>query len=354
MNPFKFGTIVQDDFFTDRKNELAELCHKLDSENHVVLISPRRFGKSSLVFKALSQMDRPQICLDLQYVMSVGNFSEQLLRAIFKLYPFEKIKHLFSHFRVAPTLSTNAVTGALDVSFQPVANSQILLEDAMNLLQKVAQQSEQRMIVVLDEFQEVVKIQDGFDKQLRSLMQRQQGVNYILLGSQESMMEEIFEKKKSPFYHFGQIMRLNKIPYQDFYDYIYLRLPDIDETAKGQIADNILQFTQCHPYYTQQLASQVWELIVYRGVIDHVVDSAIEALQCLHDLDFERLWLTQNRTDRATLKRLAACLPASAQQPSSTVQSSLKRLVRQGYVVRTEVYAIEDPFFRRWILSKIN
>ena len=111
MNPFKFGTIVEGDFFTDRVEETAMLLQKLDSENHIVLISPRRFGKSSLVQKVLSQVDRPQIRIDLQYVMSVDDLAAQLLKAIFKIYPMEKVRHAMTHFRIAPTLSMNAVTG---------------------------------------------------------------------------------------------------------------------------------------------------------------------------------------------------------------------------------------------------
>jgi AAA+ ATPase superfamily predicted ATPase len=172
MNPFKFGTIVEGDFFTDRVEETAVLLQKLDSENHIVLISPRRFGKSSLVQKVLSQVDRPQIRIDLQYVMSVDDLAAQLLKAIFKIYPMEKVRHAMTHFRIAPTLSMNAVTGAMEVSFQPTANASVLLEDAMAVLEKVTT-AENRFIVVLDEFQEVVKIQKGLDRQLRSLMQRQ-------------------------------------------------------------------------------------------------------------------------------------------------------------------------------------
>ena len=75
MNPFKFGTIVEGDFFTDRVEETAVLLQKLDSENHLVLISPRRLGKSSLVQKVLNQSTRPQIQIDMQYVVSVGDFA---------------------------------------------------------------------------------------------------------------------------------------------------------------------------------------------------------------------------------------------------------------------------------------
>ena len=349
MNPFKFGTIVEGDFFTDRVEETAVLLQKLDSENHIVLISPRRFGKSSLVQKVLSQVDRPQIRIDLQYVMSVDDLAAQLLKAIFKIYPMEKVRHAMTHFRIAPTLSMNAVTGAMEVSFQPTANASVLLEDAMAVLEKVTT-AENRFIVVLDEFQEVVKIQKGLDRQLRSLMQRQHNLNYILLGSQESMMEAIFEKKTSPFYHFGQMIRMGKIPYDDFHKYITDRID-----AEG-VADEILQFTACHPYYTQQLASQVWEMTRWQVTHDGIVEKAMVALVEMHDLDYERLWQNMNRTDRYTLKLLALSqMPMqNRSKASSTSYSSLLRLMKAGYVVRAPQYEIEDPFFRRWILKNVQ
>ena len=351
MNPFKFGTIVEDDFFTDRKEECELLKQKLDSENHIVLISPRRFGKSSLVQKVLSEVERPYVKIDLQYVLSVQDFSAQLIKALFKLRPYEKIKHQMTHFRVIPTISTNAVTGAMDVTFQAGNNTSVLLEDAMALLEKFTG-DKKRLIVVLDEFQEIKSLQKGFDKQLRSIMQQQKGLNYILLGSQESMMEEIFEKKKSPFYHFGQLIRLQKIPYQDFHTYISERLPKYGDGS--DVPGQILAFTRCHPYYTQQLSSQVWELMTYQSVTENVVEQAVEQLVITHDLDFERLWLNLNRTDRKVLHEVAMGLNPLQDRdvPTSTVFSSLKRNTVNGYIIKTTSYELEDPFFARWIISQ--
>lgn len=351
MNPFKFGTIVDGVFFTDRTDETSLLTQKLDSENHLVLISPRRFGKSSLVQRVLSHSSRPQIQLDLQYVMSVSDFAAQMLKALFRLYPMERLRHAMTHFRISPTLTMDAVTGALEVNFQPTANATVLLEDAMALLDKVTSATD-RFIVVIDEFQEVMKIGKGFDRQLRSLMQRQKNLNYILLGSQESMMEAIFENKKSPFYHFGQIIRLGKIPYDDFLAYIRNRMPD----NVPSVPEEILEITSCHPYYTQQLASQVWEMVTYRHLTDGVVQQAVDALVRMHDLDYERLWQTLNRTDRYTLRQLSQMQQPlrDRSQATSTTYSSLLRLMKLGYVVKTDHYEIEDPFFLRWIRLNSN
>src|SRR5574344_1738429 len=99
-NPFKFGTIVDGQYFTDRTKELQYVEQILQSENHLVLISPRRFGKSSLVNKALEQTTRKHIVINMQSVTSVQNFASRLMSALFRLYPGEKMKHLMTHFRV--------------------------------------------------------------------------------------------------------------------------------------------------------------------------------------------------------------------------------------------------------------
>ena len=344
-NPFKFGTIVDGAFFTDRQTELQYVKQILQSENHLVLISPRRFGKSSLVHKALEQTERKHVVINMQSVTSVSHFAHKLMNALFKLYPMERLKHLMAHFRVVPTISTNPMTDTVDVSFNPVVNAEIILEDAMNLLEKVSTE-EHRLIVVLDEFQEVATLAKGFDRQLRSIMQEQKNINYVFLGSQESMMENIFEKKKSPFYHFGQMMRLSKIPRHDFGLYIAERL-------NVELADGILNFTDCHPYYTQQMAYQVWDLVHYEHETTNVVEKAINRIVMLHDLDYERLWLNFNKSDRRVLQEL--CLPSGnglmsdRSIPASTTYSILKKLMQRGYVIKTDRYEIEDPFFRRWL-----
>ena len=351
MNPFKFGVLVDDEFFTDRINELKEVLWTLNSENHLILISPRRFGKSSLVAKAVRESGRPCISLNMQNILSVEDFASKLLRELFRIYPLERIKHLMTHFRIIPTVSTNPLTNGIDVSFQPVMNSIVLLEDAMALIEKVSTE-EKRLVVVFDEFQEVLNIRKGLDKQLRSVMQEQKHLNYVLLGSQESMMTEIFERKKSPFYHFGKLMHLDKIPYEDFKEYIASRLPLNESDMLNNIVEGILSFTNLHPYYTQQLSAQVWELVSYENLKEGVVAEAINKIVRTHDLDFERLWMNFNRTDRSIMLSLSGGINPMQNRKiaTSTSFSAIKRLMKAGYVIRVNDYEIEDPFFKECII----
>lgn len=352
-NPFKFGSVVDEPYFTDRINELAYIKHSMNSANHIVLISPRRFGKTSLVKKAIKEINRPSIFINLQMAVSVENLASLLLKEIFKLHPFEKVKHLMTHFRVIPTISTNPFSDAVDVSFQPSLDTTAILEDAFALLEKVSSPTK-RIITVFDEFQEIMGIEKGLDKRLRAIMQEQQNINYIFLGSQESMMTQIFERKKSPFYHFGMLMHLDKIPYDDFMQYITQRLPLKDSTQTNDIAKDILDTTLCHPYFTQQLASQVWEILTYSDVKENIVKEAVEQLTIIHDLDFERLWMNFNKTDKYILLNLAhKKQPSSTRSlPTSTIYSSVKRLMQMGYIIKINEYEIEDPFFRNWLIKK--
>jgi AAA+ ATPase superfamily predicted ATPase len=349
VNPFKFGTVVENSFFTDRQNELQHIKSVLNSENHLILISPRRFGKTSLVVKALRESNRKHIMLNLQSVVSTEDFAARLLKEIFKIYKFEKVKHFIKNFRIVPTISLNPMTDGVDVSIMPMVDNRVLIEDVFALLQAIASE-EDRLIVVLDEFQEIKSIDKNLDRLLRAIMQLHKNINYLFLGSQESMMREIFEKKKSPFFHFGQLLHLDKIPYDDFKLYLLERLSFVDNA--DEICNEILAFTKCHPYYTQQLASQVWE-IGRKGEMDNIVNEAIARLLEFHDLNFERIWLNFNNTDKRILMWLANnnkpyALMGIAQ---STISSSLKRMLKDGYVIKTAEYEVEDPFFRNWILS---
>ena len=134
-NPFKFGTIVEDEYFTDRIEEVKYIIQFIQSPNHLVLISPRRFGKSSVVAKAISQSGRKSITVNLQQITSVSDLSAKMLREFFKVHPLERVRHLITHFRIIPTISTNALTGTMDVSFQPGVDASILLEDVMTLIE---------------------------------------------------------------------------------------------------------------------------------------------------------------------------------------------------------------------------
>ena len=359
-NPFKFGSIVDDPYFINRKKEISKVKSVLNSSNHLIIISPRRFGKSSLIYKVVGQINRPVITLDLQLITSVEDFAAQLLKRIYRLFPFEKVRQFVRRFRIIPTISVNPVTNEVDITFHPESSNLPMLEDVLNLIEKLSSKRKKN-IVVFDEFQEVHHIAKELPRQLRSIMQHHQLVNYVFLGSQESLIREIFEKKNSSFYHFGLLMPLGKIPEKDFKSYIQNGLKLVTKQGK-KVANDIINFTGCHPYYTQQLSFLVWEVLLKQADISAPVDQAISEMIQIHDIDYERLWNSFNKTDKKIMIGLSISeIPPLSDtfkrkyhiSGTSTVYSSIKRLSRIGYITKEKnKYEIDDPFFYLWIKQR--
>ena len=94
MNPFKFGSIVEEPYFTNRVEEIKKVRSVLESENHLIISSPRRYWKTSLILKVVKELDRPFIDIDLQIITTPEDLAAQLLNRIYRIYPFEKMKRI--------------------------------------------------------------------------------------------------------------------------------------------------------------------------------------------------------------------------------------------------------------------
>jgi uncharacterized protein len=359
-NPFKFGTVVDGVYFTDREDELERISSFISGENHLILISPRRFGKTSLIKKIVNESKRQNIFLDMQIVLSAEDFASQLLKRVYRIFPVQKLKSFIKSFRLIPVVNINPVTGEAEISFKPGSKELSPLEDVLNLIEKLGTDNK-KIIVVLDEFQDIYRIDRGLDRFLRSVMQNHRHINYIFMGSSESMIREIFEKKDSPFYRFGSLMTLGKINPGKFTLFLEKKFAKITDKSK-ELSQEILSITDSHPYYTQQLAFTVWELLVRSGFNPDIVENAADEIVQSHDNDNERLWNNFNRTDMMVLTGMAASdiSPLSEQfsgqygtGASSTVFSTLKRLRQKGILFKdNSEYKIDDPFFRRWIILR--
>ena len=358
-NPFKFGSVVNGVHFTNRVNEIQQVKSVLNSVNHLVLIAPRRFGKTSLIKKTLEGNKCKSIFINMQTINTIEGLAAKLLKKTYDIFTIESLKNKIKSFRIIPDVSINPITQEVSVSFNPQGQNKIhLLEDVLNMLNSFALKNN-RIVCVLDEFQEIERIDKNLSRQLRSIMQNHSGINYIFLGSQESMMKYIFEDKKSPFYHFGSLMNLEPISKNDFFNYIkqgfYTTGTKIEE---AQITEMLL-FTYCHPYYTQQLAFNVWNNVQLYDQSNDMVENTINQIVQIHDYDYERLWQNLNNTDRKIIAGLNNfdSKPLSSEfgkktgvNSSSTVLSSIKRLVEKGYLIYSgNTYQIEDPYFKLWI-----
>lgn len=322
----------------------------LSGRNHLVLISPRRYGKTSLVRKAIVESGRPAIFINVQMAMSSCGLAEMLLKSFLAIHPWERFKDALKKFRVKPVFSYNPDANNLEVSFDGAAKGSVALEDVLNLIDEKSD-PENRLIVVLDEFQEIVNLEAGTDKLLRAVMQLHKNINYLFLGSEESMMTAIYKDVTSPFFHFGALMRLDRIPYEDFYVFLTQRLAVIRKENAQEDARQILELTKCHPFYTQQLAAVFWDLCMRTEKQQTTVQTAADAIVKGLSASYMVLWSRLNRTNRRVLEVLSrdAKLKDIKEYPSSTVYTAVARLKKDGVIIRDGDFTLEDPFFAFWI-----
>jgi hypothetical protein len=160
----------------------------------------------------------------------------------------------------------------------------------------------------------------------------------------------MFQVKKSPFYHFGYLMTLKTISNDDFNDYLNSRFSKVTKEHE-ELSNQILAFTDGHPYNTQQLAFFCYSCLEKSEFSSQMLEQVVADVVALHSKDYEQLWSTIRNTDKRILIALASEKQISSiAQPTSTLYSGLKRLEKQGYLIKTNTYTFDDPFFRQWII----
>ena len=265
--PVIFGVATSGDNFTDREKETLRLVLNFQHGVNTVLISPRRWGKTSLVQKAcsLAQSDKLKIVyLDIFSCRSDRDFYDAFASAILK-QTSSKLDEWLEHAklflsRISPKISmgTDPMTDfSISLEINPKSNN---IDEILQLPEKIAQKKGYNIVVCIDEFQQIAEFKDSktFQKRLRAIWQLQKSVSYCLFGSKKHLMNELFEKKSLPFYKFGDAIYLSKIETRDWIDYICRRFEATGKRISEKLAEKICQIVDNHSSYVQQLAWLVW------------------------------------------------------------------------------------------------
>jgi AAA+ ATPase superfamily predicted ATPase len=265
--PFIFGIATSGDNFTDRKKETERLLLNFQHGVNTVLISPRRWGKTSLVQKVcrLAQSDKLKIVyLDIFSCRSDKEFYNAFATAIIK-----QTSSKFEEWLDNAKLFLSRITPKISIGPDPMTDFSISLEmnpksedidEILQLPEKIAQKKNCSIVICIDEFQQIAEFSDSktFQKRLRTVWQLQKNVSYCLFGSKKHLMNELFENKSYPFYKFGDAIYLQKIGTQDWVEYICNRFSVTGKQISEQLAERICQAVDNHSSYVQQLAWLVW------------------------------------------------------------------------------------------------
>ena len=368
MNPFIYGTIVRGDTFFDRKKETELLSSTLSGGNNVVLFAPRRYGKTSLVFRVIENLEAqgiPCLYIDLMSAFSLERLAEMIVEAARKKQSkLESFAQDLSEWvrKIRPTIEFGPDGSTkFSVDFTENHISQNTLGEIFNIPEQLARRHGQT-VVVFDEFQEITRFKkEGIEGFLRSVIQQQQGVSYLFLGSKTHIMSQMFESKKRPFFNSGIHVQIGPLPENETIDFLQRQFGRDNITIGEKEAIHLIQCAANIPYYIQLLASFIWQRKIKSN--DEITMADIDAsMKDIIDLKGDFYFEQFNRYSTGQKQLLRAlskdgCHIFSADyirrhrlNTSSSVQKNIKVLLEDGIADKSgDSYYISDPFFRRYL-----
>lgn len=375
-NPFIYGKEVSGSSFADREKEMKELLADLKRGQNVMIYSPRRYGKTSLIKKVLGVLKRAKLItvyVDLYKATSQTKFVDIYARAVAEQVTgnLGKVMALVKNFlpKLLPKVVIRA-EGAPEIEFDYNHQRPItpLLDDLLESVAKIARQRGRNAVVVFDEFQEITDYgDDEIERAMRTRFQAHNNVAYVFMGSKQHLMKKLFLSKNRPFYHSGKHFQLMKIPAEKFADFIAGNFRKGGFKIPTQVVADILNKTECHPYYTQLLGSALWDYAQERGRSDLTARDVDQALNLVLDREshaYVEIWDSLKGYGRILVEALAKCdqakifssefavannlaAPASIQRPAYSLEERGIIERRNGH------YALADVFFKMWVLRNI-
>lgn len=367
--PFVFGKIADGEGFTDREQDTEKLVNNFRGLVNTIIISPRRWGKTSLVNHALERLGDDKdyfVCkVDIFNCRTEAQFYQTYVNAILKASCskmdefIEAAKKYVGSFGPKLTLSDSSLQYelALGIDFK---DKQYSYDEILDLPQTIALEKGKKFIVCIDEFQNVSTYEDslGFQRKLRSHWQMHNKVGYCMFGSKRHMLLDIFSNYEMPFYKFGDIMFLDKISEDDWVRFLVGRFENTGKQIADETARHLSRLVECHPYYVQQLAQLAW-LRTVKVCEVKTVDEAFDALVGQLSLLFANIIDTLTAKQISFLQAVASgernfssrdVLAKYELGTSANIKNLRKALQDKNLIdVMPEATMIQDPVFAYWI-----
>ena len=366
--PFVFGKTVSGDAFTDREKETEKLVSNFKYGVNTFIMSPRRWGKTSLVkkAKAIAEGDDLKIVyVDVHQCRCADDFCERYASAVLT-QTSNKMEEWFDNAKAFLSRLSFGVDASADMSgemsfklqFRQKENS---MEDLLQLPEKIAKKKNIRVVVCIDEFQQIGKFQDSlqFQTQLRSIWQHHEMASYCLFGSKMHMMESLFDDTSKPFYKFGDIIYLQRIPVEYWVKYITEKFKMADKYITDEQAKWIVGEVDGNSSYVQQLSWYVFQR-TERMVIDDILTDALNELvdQCrdVFESKTENLTAYQMNFLRAVADGVhsgfssANIIESYKLNSSANIAIIRKSLIDKGLILEeNKEIKLSDPIMGIWI-----
>ena len=373
-NPFEYGSIVAEDAFCDRQEELAQLRRAIEDGQRIFMYGERRLGKTSLVKRLLAKLNKRDyiaVYIDLWSTDSDATFIEAFASTLTEAASStpQKMLDFAKNFfgRLAPSITLDH-EGKPEISFAFARHRAIqpTLDELLSAPERIAQSVNKKVVIVFDEFQQIFEYEnDTVERSMRSALQTQPNVSYIFLGSRKHVISKMVLDKSRPFYKAGPHFSLKPIPTKEWMEFIRKRFEDSDKTISDKHIQAVCALTEGHPFYTQHLCHALWELTeTYTAVNDAKIREALEVVLAREDYAYDMIWESLTVSQRRMLEGLALEPPDvqaySAEfldkyelKSASTAQRAVKSLADREIIdLEAGHYFIVDRFFRQWIAQK--
>lgn len=371
-NPFRYGGVARNLYFADREDELRVLKDAAHSGQNVVVISPRRYGKTSLVDRAIGQLRKEGVLvayLDLFRAPTKERLADELAQAFYDGLvsrverAVKRAGAFFAHLPVAPRLTvTESGRPALEfVAFERKRDLDRTLAGLLEMPGQIARDSGRRVTVVLDEFQEILSIDRELTGVMRAIFQEQDEVSHIFVGSKRHLMEMLFMDKSEHLYRAAKPLPLGPIPVDKFRRWVRRRFDASGVEAAPDVVDRILALTGGRPYETQELCSFVWEqaraeeTLATEAVLGRALARLIEA----ESARYAAIWDSLSPHQRVLLQAIASEGTAIYSEEyrrrhklgsASSVTTSMKALAEKELVSGSSGNReVADVFLGEWL-----
>ena len=369
---FIYGMSVEGKNFTDRELETKRLQLNFENGMNSILISPRRIGKTSLVKKVKSlteNQERIVVFMDIYKCRSEYEFYEKFASSVIQATStkMDQMVQTAKEFimSITPRITYSPDPGTeytLSLGITPKMNTP---EEILDLPERIALKKGIQMVVCIDEFQQIGEMPDSLtvQKTIRSVWQHHRNVCYCLFGSKQHLMNNLFYSRKMPFYQFGDIFFLKKIPTEKWVPFITSRFKDAGKQISEKLAERICQTVDNYSSYVQQLA---WNVFVVSDsiVTEQSFQEGMEATFAQVTPFFVELTANLTTYQMNLLRAICSGFHEDFGKKDVTSHYDLgsrsnlvklkKALIEREIIEQTEDgLFISDPLFERWFKQEM-
>lgn len=371
-NPFILGHKISRPYFCDRETEQERLTSAVVNGRNVVLISPRRMGKTSLVY--LSMHDSEIIkenyltfFFDILQTNSIAEFTYLLGKSIFDSLAAKAsgmIRGFLSALKsLRGTFGFDAMSGTPTFNLQlgDIKYPEYTLDEIFSYLE----QSERPVLIVIDEFQQITRYPEkNTEALLRSHMQRMSNATFVFAGSERTILQEMFVSSKRPFYNSSEIMHLGPIDEDVYVEFVKKMFANYDRKIEDEPIREVFHLFDGNTFYMQRTMNGAFaDTPSGQLCTGEMVKRSVRSMLAANEVIYREMLSNISASQKAVLYAIArerrvenptagTFIKRNALTSASSVQSALTKLTKAGYVVRDpEGCSLTDPLLRIFINS---